>query len=146
MKSNHLANRVFPFVEDACIGVKVAWLEFENAPDLIKSITSRKWAAAEAVNEKSWMINWLDWHHTRRSQQHNRAIAKRVGNGFKNARARTLFRKLVRASAAVRKAEHQIIVNFGRRAHNPCLLAARYGEKATPIPWLQDQMLRLRFY
>ena len=26
-KSNHLANRVFQFVEDACIGVKMAWLE-----------------------------------------------------------------------------------------------------------------------
>ena len=57
LKSNHLANRVFRLVEDVFIGVKMAWLEFEDAPDLIKSITSRKWAAAEAVNEKSSMIN-----------------------------------------------------------------------------------------
>ena len=57
LKSHHLANRVFHFAEDVCIGVKMAWLEFEDARDLIKSITSRKWAAAEAVNEKSSMIN-----------------------------------------------------------------------------------------
>ena len=57
LKSNHLANRVLKLVEDVCIGVKMAWLESEDAPDLINSITSRKWAAAEAVNEKCSMIN-----------------------------------------------------------------------------------------
>ena len=57
LKFNHLANRVFRLIEDVFIGVKMAWLEFEDAPDLIKSITSRKWAAAEAVNAKSSMIN-----------------------------------------------------------------------------------------
>ena len=57
LKSNHLANRVFKLVEDVCTGVKMAWLAFENNPDLIKSITARKWAAAEAVNEESSMIN-----------------------------------------------------------------------------------------
>ncbi len=57
LKSNHLANRVFKLVEDVCTGVTMAWLAFENNPDLIKSITARKWAAAEAVNEESSMIN-----------------------------------------------------------------------------------------
>ena len=57
LKSNHLANRVFRLVEDVFIGVKMAWLEFEDVPDLIKSITSRKWATADAVNTKSSMIN-----------------------------------------------------------------------------------------
>ena len=75
-----------------------------------------------------------------------RVLAKRVGNGFENARARSLFRKLVRTSAAIRITEHEIIVSFGRRAHNPCLLNAKYAEKAKPIPWLQDRTLRLRFY
>ena len=57
LKSNHLANRVFRLVEDVLIGVKMAWLEFEDVPDLIKSITSRKWATADAVNKKSSIIN-----------------------------------------------------------------------------------------
>ena len=68
LKSNHFANRVFKLVEDVCIGVKMAWLEFENDPDLINSITARKWAAAEDVNQKSSMINWL---HSYYYQQNN---------------------------------------------------------------------------
>ena len=74
-----------------------------------------------------------------------RVLAKRVGNGFEKARAKTLFRKLVRSSAAIRITEHEIIVSFGRRAHNPCLLNAKYADTAAPIPWLQDRTLRLRF-
>ncbi len=34
----------------------------------------------------------------------------------------TLFRPLVRASAGIRITEHEIIVSFSRKAHNPCLL------------------------
>ena len=75
-----------------------------------------------------------------------RVLAKRVGNGFENARARTLFRKLVRTSAAIGITEHEIIVSFGRRARNPCLLNAKYADTAAPIPWLQNRTLRLRFY
>ena len=54
--------RDFQVFEDGCIGVKMAWLEFEHAPNLVKSITSRESAAAEAVNGKSSMINKLDWY------------------------------------------------------------------------------------
>ena len=56
LKSNHLANRVVQ-VQDVCIRVKMARLEFEDNPDLINSITSRKCAAAEVVNNESSMTN-----------------------------------------------------------------------------------------
>ena len=36
------SNRVVQVVQDVCIGVKIAWHEFEDNPDPIKSITSRK--------------------------------------------------------------------------------------------------------
>ena len=75
-----------------------------------------------------------------------RVLAKRLGNGFENARARTLFRNFVRASAGIRITENEIIVSFGRRAHNPCLLAANYARKTDPIPWLQNRRLQLRFF
>ena len=55
-KSNYPTNRIFRIVEDVCIGVKTAWLEFEDAPDLSKSITSRKWATADAVDRQTSMI------------------------------------------------------------------------------------------
>ena len=57
-----------------------------------------------------------------------RLLGIRVGQGFEVAKARTIFRKLVNASAAIRITEDEIIVTLGRRANNPLLLAARYGE------------------
>ena len=59
-----------------------------------------------------------------------RILGIRVGQGFEVAKARTIFRKLVNASAAIRITEDEIIVTLGRRANNPLLLAARYGEIA----------------
>ena len=88
----------------------------------------------------------LDIQLTLVASGHYRILARRTGNGFENTRARTLFRKLVRASAAIRITEHEIIVSFGRRAHNPYLLAAKYTEMATSIPWLDTRTPRLRFY
>ena len=57
LKSNHLTSRVFQFVEDVCICAKLAWLAFEDTPDLISSFTSRKWYEVEAVNMKRSMTN-----------------------------------------------------------------------------------------
>ena len=74
-----------------------------------------------------------------------RILGIRVGQGFEVAKARTIFRKLVNASAAIRITEDEIIVTLGRRANNPLLLAARYAEIAEPIPWLGNRTLRIRF-
>ncbi len=74
-----------------------------------------------------------------------RILGIRVGQGFEAAKARTIFRKLVNASAAVRITGDEIIVTLGRRANNPLLIAARYGETAQPIPWLRNRTLRIRF-
>ena len=41
-KPSHLPNRVFQIVQEVCIGVRMAWLEREDAPGLFRSITSRK--------------------------------------------------------------------------------------------------------
>ena len=70
----------------------------------------------------------------------------RVGQGFEAAKARTIFRKPVNASAAITITEDEIIVTLGRRTNNPLLLAARYGEIAQPIPWLGNPTLRIRFF
>ena len=75
-----------------------------------------------------------------------RILGIRVGQGFEVAKVRTIFRKLVNASAAIRITEDEIIVTLGRRANNPLLLAARYAEIAQPIPWLGNRTLRIRFF
>ena len=75
-----------------------------------------------------------------------RILGIRVGQGFEVAKARTIFRKLVNASAAVKITGDEIIVTLGRRTNNPLLTAAGYGEIAQPIPWLGNRTLRIRFF
>ncbi len=73
-----------------------------------------------------------------------RILAKRVGHGLESVKPRTLFRKLVRASAHVQIQSHDIVVTLPRRANNPLLLAAGYTEATEPIPWLGNRNLRIQ--
>ena len=68
-----------------------------------------------------------------------------AGNGFETARARTIFRKLIHASADIQITPAEIIVKLGRRANNPQLVAAGYADYAEPIPWLGNRTLVIRF-
>ena len=74
-----------------------------------------------------------------------RMVAARVGRGHERARAQTLFRKFVDAVAQVVIEEERIVVRFGRRAHNPFLIKAGFGDDEQPIPWLGNKALRLVF-
>ena len=74
-----------------------------------------------------------------------RVLATRAGIGFESARARTLFRNFVRASADIRITGHEAIVSFGRRLHNLCWFAPDYARNAGPTPWLQNRSLQRRF-
>ena len=49
LKSNFLANRLFPTVEDARNAVLQAWTYFSEQPALITSIMSRDWAIVRAA-------------------------------------------------------------------------------------------------
>ncbi|MDE2790554.1 MAG: hypothetical protein OXI81_09055 [Paracoccaceae bacterium] len=75
-----------------------------------------------------------------------RILAKRLGNGMENARARTLFRKVVNASATIEITPGDIVVSLGRRANNPLLIAAGFAETQQPVPWLGNRRLRIRFF
>ena len=44
LKSNYLANRLFPSVDDARDAVLAAWETLAARPELIASIMSREWA------------------------------------------------------------------------------------------------------
>ena len=74
-----------------------------------------------------------------------RILGKRVANRLETAKPRTIFRKLVQASATIDITDTEIVVSLGRRAHNPLLIAAGYAEIAEPVPWLDNRALRLRF-
>ena len=74
-----------------------------------------------------------------------RILGKRVANRLETAKPRTIFRKLVQASATIDITDTEIVVSLGRRAHNPLLIAASYAEITEPVPWLDNRTLRLRF-
>ena len=74
-----------------------------------------------------------------------RLLGARIGNGYEHAKSAHLFRDFVNATAQIDIAEHEIRVQFQKRAHNPLLLAADFAATNTPIPWLQNKTLRLAF-
>ena len=74
-----------------------------------------------------------------------RLLANRIGNGQKSARARTLFRSFIDATATVTISEHAVRVRFGRRAHNPMMNNAGFADTETIVPWLEGRALKLEF-
>ena len=74
-----------------------------------------------------------------------RILANRIGNGQQAARARTLFRNFIDATANVTVSKHDIRVRYGRRAYNPMLVNAGFADTATRIPWLEGRTLSLHF-
>ena len=73
------------------------------------------------------------------------AAPVRIGNGHETARVRTLFRNLIDVAATVTVSGTGIGVRFSRRAHNPLMLNAGFGDGGTPIPWLENHQFRLAF-
>ncbi|MGH7771396.1 MAG: transposase [Candidatus Binatia bacterium] len=55
--------------------------------------------------------------------------------GFEAARARQVFRHFLDTPARVEIGEYQVEVTLPKRAHNPLLIAAGFGEKTTTVPW-----------
>lgn len=65
--------------------------------------------------------------------------------GFEAARARQVFRHFLDTPAQIEIGENHVQVKLPKRAHNPLLIAAHFGEKATPIPWWNNYQLVVQF-
>ena len=74
-----------------------------------------------------------------------RLLGARVGNGYTNAKSSHIFRDLIDATADVSISDHVVLVRFGKRAHNPLLLAADFGATDVAIPWWGNRHLRFAF-
>ena len=74
-----------------------------------------------------------------------RLLANRIANGQAIARARTLFRNFIDATANVTISDHTVRVRFGRRAHNPMMINAGFADQVTAPPWLENRALKLEF-
>jgi hypothetical protein len=74
-----------------------------------------------------------------------RRLGRQVGHGYETAKSRHLFRDFVEASAEVDLGERDIQVRFQKRAHNPLLVAAGFGNLHPRVPWLGGRRLQLLF-
>lgn len=69
-----------------------------------------------------------------------RHLAQRVGHGYESAKSAHLFRDFIDATATIDIDERAITVHYQKRAHNPLLLAAGFGETQVRVPWLGRQL------
>jgi hypothetical protein len=74
-----------------------------------------------------------------------RLLAARIGHGYERAESRHLFRDFVDATATVSIDDRHIQVRIPKRAHNPLLLAAGFGNTDVAIPWLGKKRLGFTF-
>lgn len=74
-----------------------------------------------------------------------RLLGARIGHGYQHAKSRPLFRDFVEAAGHITITEQTVVVHFQKRAHNPLLIAAGFGNTDVPIPWLGGKRLKLYF-
>jgi hypothetical protein len=74
-----------------------------------------------------------------------RLLGARIGEGYRTAKSRHIFRDFIDATTAVTIGERDIWIRFQKRAHNPYLLAADLHKTDIPIPWLGGKRLRFAF-
>jgi Transposase DDE domain len=74
-----------------------------------------------------------------------RLLGAQVGRGYEEAKGRHIFRDFIDAVGLITLSDHEIIVRYQKRAHNPLLIAAGFANTAVSVPWLGDKRLRLVF-
>ena len=73
-----------------------------------------------------------------------RMLGRRIA-GYESAHSRQLFRHFLNTPAEVEISDNRVEVTLPKRAHNPLLLAAGFGQGSTPIPWWDGRPLAVRF-
>jgi transposase len=74
-----------------------------------------------------------------------RLLGAQVGRGYEEAKGRHIFRDFIDAVGLITLTDHEIIVQYQKRAHNPLLIAAGFATTDASVPWLGDKRLRLVF-
>jgi hypothetical protein len=74
-----------------------------------------------------------------------RMMAQRIGREYAHAQAKTVFRNLLDLSGKIEITTSSVVVTLDKRAHNPYLVASGLTNQPTPMPWLANRNLILRF-
>jgi len=64
-----------------------------------------------------------------------RLLGVRIGGGYATAESRHIYRDFVQASGQVTITADAVEIRFGKRAHNPYLLAAGFPDTDAAVPW-----------
>ena len=68
-----------------------------------------------------------------------------MADEYRRATAKSIFTNLLDVGGYIDIAEKQITVTLDKRAHNPYLVDSGLGHQPTPMPWLDNKELALRF-
>jgi len=72
-------------------------------------------------------------------------LIARLLPGYETAKARQLYRHFFDIPAQIEIIPPHVEVTFPKRAHNPLLIAAGYGDKTTPVSWWDNYQLVIKF-
>ena len=87
----------------------------------------------------------LDLQLTLMASSLYRLLGSKLGNGYRKAKSRHIFRDFIDASATVFIEEKDILVRFQKRAHNPILIGAGFDKTELRVPWLKGKRIRFLF-
>ncbi|MFO7459109.1 MAG: transposase [Desulfatiglandales bacterium] len=87
----------------------------------------------------------LDLQLTLMASSLYRLLGSKLGNGYRKAKSRHIFRDFIDASATLFIERKDILVRFQKRAHNPMLIGAGFDKTDIEVPWLMGKKLRFLF-
>jgi hypothetical protein len=87
----------------------------------------------------------LDLQLTLMASSLYRMLGAKLGNGYRKAKSRHIFRDFIDASATLFIEGKDILVRFQKRAHNPLLMGAGFDKTDIRVPWLKGKRIRFLF-
>ena len=74
-----------------------------------------------------------------------RLMAKRLADEYRRATAKKIFDNLLDVGGLVQIDDKHVTVTLDQRAHNPFLVDSKLAATTTPMPWLGNRELAVRF-
>jgi len=74
-----------------------------------------------------------------------RLLGSKLGNGYRTAKSRHIFRDFIDAAATIQIEPGELLVRFQKRAHNPLVIASGFADMNVPVPWIGGKKLRFLF-
>jgi hypothetical protein len=74
-----------------------------------------------------------------------RLLAQRLAPEYQRATAKRIFGSLLDVGGTIQIEEKRLLVTLDKRAHNPYLVDSGLADAPTPVPWLDNKNVEIRF-